>query len=179
MHSAAGDHYERAFACWLGENRVPFVPIDQSRRAELGDLHPKSFDFLLRPGGPQRILVEVKGRTFGGVSLAGRRGLDCWITEEDAQAMRVWRRLFTRRHTEDLAVFVFAFRLRQPDVDPDGLAVYEFENQRYLFFVIRAADYLRHMKRRSPRWRTVTLGAESVRGLTVSLETFLKEVSVL
>lgn len=179
MDAAAGNHYEQAVACWLGERRIPFVWIDQSRRPVLGDEHPKSFDFLLRPDGPRRLLVEVKGRTFGGETLAGRKGLDCWVTAEDVRAMETWRRLFVQRHTDDLAVFLFAFRLRQIDVDSDGLGVYEFENRRYLFFVIRAADYLRCMKLRSPRWQTVTLSADDVRGLTVPLDDFLKEVCVL
>jgi len=178
MNPEAVNHYERAFARWLGENRIPFVPIDQSRRPVLPEGHTKSFDFLLCPDGPRRVLAEVKGRTFRGVSLAGRRGLDCWITAEDARAMKTWRRLFESRRTSDRAVFVFAFRLGRIDVDPDGLSVFEFENQRYVFFVIRASDYLRRMKLRSPRWRTVTLSAGDVRRFCVSLDDFMKEVCI-
>jgi hypothetical protein len=178
MNPEAINHYERAFASWLKENRVPFVRIDQSRREDLIEGRPKSFDFLLCPNGPRRLLVEVKGRTFHGVSLAGRKGLDCWITAEDGRAMKTWRRLFESRQTSDRAIFVFAFQLERIDTDPDGLCVYEFEGRRYVFFVISAADYLRRMKQRSPRWRTLTLSADDVRGLCVSLDEFMKEVCI-
>ena len=178
MNSTAANHYEQAFACRLEETRIPFVSIDQSQRPVMNDKGIKNFDFLLWPEGPRRILVEVKGRTFTGTSLAGRTGLDCWVTRQDTQAMQTWHRLFSQEQTADQAVFLFAFCIKQIDIDPDGLTLFEFDNRRYVFFVIRAQNYLARMKRRSPRWQTVTLSSEDVKALCIPLDEYIQEVLI-
>ena len=47
------------------------------------------------------------------------------------------------------------------------------ERDTYLFFCIRLDDYCRHMKRRSPKWQTMTLPAEKFRQYATDLSSFL------
>jgi hypothetical protein len=59
------------------------------------------------------------------------------------------------------------------DVDFDGRDVFEFDANRYLFLCIRLDDYRTFMKRRSPKWKTVTLPAEKFRDCAMQLDEFL------
>ena len=70
-------HYEQAFEHYLREQRVPYVAVNEARKALLpettssrlnrakGTLSLKSFDFVLY-GDPMNLLVEIKGRKIGG-----------------------------------------------------------------------------------------------------------------
>jgi len=168
------NHYEAAFALWLRERRIPYAPIQQARRWEADGEGIKSFDFLLWPGSPHPVAAEVKGRTFAGASLAGLRGLDCWTTAEDIEALLRWQEIFQQDRPQGRAVFVFAFQLKQADVDADGLDLFDYDGRRYVFFAVEADQYRQYSKRRSPRWQTVTLGAEDFRKIATPLERFVE-----
>jgi hypothetical protein len=178
MKPSQANHYEAAFAQWLDERRIPYVPINQTKRLTAGDEEIKSFDFLLWPGSAHPVAAEVKGRTFGGTSLAGLRGLDCWTTAEDIEALLRWQGLFRQEHPGGRGVFVFAFQLKQVDVDTDGMDLFVYDGRRYVFFAAEADLYQRYSKRRSPQWRTVTLGAEDFRRIAVPLERFVEQAAV-
>lgn len=73
------DHYQRAFEDYIRQRRIPYVSVDEARRAILPDASPlkvqtrddasgtgrlatlKSFDFVVY-GPASNLLVEVKGR---------------------------------------------------------------------------------------------------------------------
>src|SRR5690242_17058225 len=97
-------HYEGAFAQYLRDARVPYVAVDEARKALLPasptEVAPalKSFDFVLYGPGVN-LLADVKGRRLGirparhpaPVSHlrarrprpAWRSRLECWATQED------------------------------------------------------------------------------------------------
>lgn len=154
------NHYEKAFGSWLIDNHVHYIAVDEAKRAAMGAGSIKSFDFLIYPPGQKIVVAEVKGRKFRGATLAGLRGFECWVTTDDIDGLSKWEEVFGAGHN---AVFVFAYHLAQVDVDCDGREVYEFDNRRYLFFGIRLSDYTEYMVMRSPKWRTVTLGAKDFR----------------
>jgi len=170
MSNLSGKHYERAFENWLVENRVEYVKSDEHERPGPAGKSVKNFDFLVYPGRDRKVIVEVKGRTFTGMALAGLTGLECWVTADDIESLRVWKRALGPDHEP---VFVFAYRVAKVDVDFDGHSVLDCGPDRYLFFCVRLDDYCRHMKRRSPKWHTLTLPAESFRQCAVSLSAFL------
>jgi hypothetical protein len=169
MHSESINLYEQVFESWLRENHIPFVCIDQTHRFEQGHGDIKNFDFLLRPDSPHPILVELKGRTFHGISLAGLKGLDGWATFEDVQALTQWLSRFYKDVPAAQAFFVFAFRFANIDVETDGWGVYDYSGRRYLFLAIPLEKYAAAMKLRSPKWQTVTLPAEDFRQAAVPL----------
>ncbi|MCX5646096.1 MAG: HYExAFE family protein [Phycisphaerae bacterium] len=170
MGDSSRNRYERAFEHWLLDHRVQHVRADEHRR--LGSSHKtvKNFDFLLFPRPDRKVIVEVKGRTFAGATLVGLAGFDCWVTMDDIESLQVWRRALGDGHE---AVFVFAYRVTQADVDFDGHEVLPLGSDRYVFFCVRLDDYLQHSTRRSPKWRTMMLPADSFRRYAVGLAAFL------
>jgi hypothetical protein len=172
------NHYERAFENWLVENSVRYVSVDQHKRQAFVRNRVKSFDFLLYRVGGTPVMAEVKGRRFKGTTLAGLKGLECWVTMDDVRGMIQWEQVFnaSRERGGDEtceAVFVFAYEFENVDVDPDGREVYEFDGSRYTFYVIRLDDYREHMMVRSPKWQTVTLPAAKFRQLALPVRELL------
>jgi hypothetical protein len=96
--------------------------------------------------------------------------MECWVGTEDVEGLGQWQKLFGPEHT---AVFVFAYKIEKIDVDLDGREVYEFDSNRYVFFAVKLDDYRRFMKRRSPRWQTVTLPADKFRQCAVQMQNLL------
>jgi hypothetical protein len=54
------------------------------------------------------------------------------------------------------------------DVDFDGCESLSCGLDRFVFMCLRLDDYLEHLVRRSPKWRTVTLAADSFRKCALS-----------
>ncbi|MCA9294794.1 MAG: HYExAFE family protein [Phycisphaerales bacterium] len=168
-------HYEQAFEAYLRARRVPYISVDEARRALLPDnarlrleasagiaaadapaIALKSFDFVVYE--PHRsVIVDVKGRKIPvrrsmTPTTPGR--LECWVTQEDIDSMRHWRGLFG---ADFEAAFVFLYWCEaQP---PDGLfqEVFAHRGRWYAVRAITLDDYAAHMRARSPRWGTVHL----------------------
>lgn len=170
MRDSSRNRYERAFENWLLDHGVPYVRSDEHRRLGSSRKSVKNFDFLLSPRADRKVIVEVKGRTFAGTTLVGLAGFDCWVTMDDIESLQVWRRALGDGHE---AIFVFAYRVAQADVDFDGHEVLPLGSDRYVFFCVRLDDYLQHSTRRSPKWRTMMLPADSFRRYAVTLSSFL------
>jgi len=167
--------YEQAFNAWLQEMNIPCHVMDQTRRREFSRDKIKSFDFAICPIGGKLTLIDVKGRLFRGQSLAGLKGLQCWVTREDIRGLEEWCDVVAVKQPAD-AAFVFAYRLTQVDVETDGLPAFEFEGAKYIFFIVRLEEYQRLMKRRSPRWRTVDLPAADFRRLVIPMDEWLEKL---
>lgn len=170
MREFSPNQYEAAFENWLVDRRIPYVQAEEHKRPGLPPLSVKNFDFLLCPRPDRRLIVEVKGRTFRGTTLAGLKGLDCWVTADDIASLQTWREALGPGHE---AVLVFAYRVAGADVDFDGHDVFRYGRDAYLFFGLGLDDYCRHMKRRSPRWGTMTLPAEEFRRCVTDLSSLL------
>jgi hypothetical protein len=105
-------HYERAFEEFLRSRRIPYVSVDEARKALVpegtavgrggpeasGSGSLKSFDFVIYGQG-QNLLVDVKGRKVGSRPRAadrgaGRDGTDTWSARPSSRrrpADRRWR----------------------------------------------------------------------------------------
>ncbi len=164
------NHYERAFASWLVDNRVQYIAIDERKKAALGRSKIKSFDYLLFPHNQQTIIAEVKGRKFKGASFAKLAGFDCWVTTDDVAGLTSWQQIFGSDHS---ATFVFAYRIENIDVDFDGRDVYDFSDSKYIFFAVKLDDYRKFMTVRSPKWQTVVLPADKFRQCAVQMQGLL------
>ena len=166
--------YEQAFDCFLTENKLPFVWIDQSKCLEFQDGPVKNFDFLIRPDSEFPILIELKGRTFKGTSLTGLKGLDGWVTFKDVRSLSHWLDQFQKDAPTAQAVFVFAFRFANIDIETDGWDVYDYSGEQFLFMAIPLQKYADTMKIRSPKWQTVNLFMENFRKQAIPIEELLK-----
>lgn len=171
-------HYEVAFEDFLRSRRIPYVAVDEAKKALLpvaahGAFRSprsgavKSFDFVLY-GESTNLLVEVKGRRIATRArpptpqrvtdrlrlhrAPARSALQNWVTRDDVESLRTWERLFGGGFE---AVFVFVYWCdEQP---PDALFQEVFENRGkwYALRSVTVGEYARSMKPRSERWRTV------------------------
>ena len=143
------NHYDAAFEQYLRTRRVPYVAVDEQRRALAADASLKSFDFIVsRPGGGS-LLVDVKGRRFG----ADASRWESWATADDVECLLTWETIFG---PGSRAVLAFAYDLADGEDagDPDPFA---WGGRRYAFFAVTAADYATAMTCRSESWATVNL----------------------
>jgi hypothetical protein len=157
--------YERAFEAFLRARQIPYVAVNEAKKAILpertalkspGPDAPrtlKSFDFVIY-GSATNLLIEIKGRRLASHRPHLNPRLESWVTLDDLESLRTWQSLFGRGYEP---VFVFVYHcLAQP---PDALfqEVFEHAGGWYMLRAVRLADYLAHMRTRSPRWRTVHL----------------------
>jgi len=170
MKDFAPNHYERAFENWLIDNRIQYIVVDEHKRTAFSHCNIKSFDFLVYPRDGRIVIAEIKGRKFRGTRLDKLTGFECWVTMGDVDGLVSWRDLFGLGHQ---ALFIFAYKVEKIDVDFDGMDVFEFDANRYIFFCIGLDDYRASMKRRSPKWQTVTLPADKFRQCAVRLPELL------
>jgi hypothetical protein len=173
-------HYEQAFAYYLRANRLPYVAVNEARRAilpegaevtvaggwseadrprERAGVTLKSFDFVVYGEGASR-LVDIKGRKVAARKNGRRSGgrLESWVTRADVEALATWERLFGEGFR---GAFVFLYWCEVEP--PDGLfqEVFLFESRWYALRAIDLEDYVARMKVRSPRWKTVDLPTAS------------------
>jgi hypothetical protein len=157
-------HYDQAFEQYLRQRRIPYVAVNEARRALSGGEGSafraaddpakarslKSFDFVIY--GPDRnLLLEVKGRKIAYGARSSAR-LESWVTMDDVSGLERWERLFGPGFEATLA---FLYWCESPP--PDGLfqEMIEHRGRWYAVRAVRVSEYARHMVVRSPRWRTV------------------------
>lgn len=61
-------HYERAFEDYLQAEQIPYVAVDEAKRAAFRDAKLKSFDFIVYGSHGTNWLVDIKGRRWGSPS---------------------------------------------------------------------------------------------------------------
>jgi hypothetical protein len=155
-------HYEQAFEAFLRDQRIPYVAVNEARKALLPtSMTPredpsgalKNFDFVVYGAG-LNLLVEIKGRKLAG---SGRR-LESWVNAEDVRSMLAWERLFG---PEFRAVFLFLYWC--DELPADGLfeEIVEHRGRWYALRAVAVTDYAAHMRERSPRWGTVHVDGAS------------------
>lgn len=178
-------HYERAFERYLRDARLPYVAVNEARKAllpagadlyvtdEVGERQTiKNFDFLLY-GDHQNLIVEVKGRKASAPRARARSidsevdrprmpRLESWVNGDDITALRTWRTLFGAGYT---AVIVFLYWCDEPPLVmfgdsacwASGVEVFEHDGRWYLLRAVEVEAYAAAMRMRSPRWGTVHL----------------------
>lgn len=155
-------HYEQAFEHYLRSNRVPYVAVDEARKAlAQPHLHPtspsgalKSFDFVVySPEG--NLLLDVKGRkcalrrSQASSETIGR--LESWVTDDDVESLRAWQQLFGSSFR---AVFVFLYWCEAQPPDALFQEIFSYRERWYALRCVDLVDYRQHMVRRSARWQT-------------------------
>ena len=160
-----GHHYETAFAAFLRERNISFIPVDEARRIWLGGVETKSIDFIVVGSPPAaKLVVDVKGRKFpAGPTHAPRLVWECWATAEDIAGLLRWKDLFGE---EFRGVLAFVYEIQPPyALPPETPDLFVYRHRQYLIRGVLASDYRRQMKTRSVRWGTVDLPARIFRQL--------------
>lgn len=158
------NHYEAAFEAYLRAERLCYVAVDETRRAELDEEPVKSLDFIVYGPGDARLLVDVKGRRFpSGGDDRPRRIWQNWSMREDLDGLARWEGRFGPGY-RGLLVFMYHV-LPTVDLPLGTVDVWFWRGRRYLLRAVAAADYRASMRTRSPRWDTVHLPTATFRGL--------------
>ncbi|MDP6046207.1 MAG: HYExAFE family protein [Phycisphaerae bacterium] len=151
-------HYEAAFEDYLRSRGLPYVAVDETKKAIFADAAVKSFDFLVYSGVGRNLLVDVKGRKFPD-SAAGRqrsssRAWENWITRQDVEGLGEWEKVFG---DDFRAVLVFAYWLQGPVQRAPFDDVHIFGEKSYGFVGIGLDRYVAGARTRSPKWETITM----------------------
>lgn len=177
------NHYEAAFEAYLRAQQVPYVAVDEARRALWGDESLKSLDFIVSTPSqatddpaqsdsqaPQRKwLVDVKGRRFP--SGAQKQYWKNWSTQDDLTSLAKWQRLFGG---EFASLFVFGYHVLDRKLPVPEEELFEYQGERYGFVGILLEDYAYHARLISPRWETVAMPCEQFRNLSRPMSEFLE-----
>ena len=67
-------HYEAAFEDYLRSKGLPYVAVDEAKRAIFAGASIKSFDFLVYSASGPNLLADVKGRKFPDAIPGRKRG---------------------------------------------------------------------------------------------------------
>ncbi|MCA9023948.1 MAG: HYExAFE family protein [Planctomycetaceae bacterium] len=162
------NHYDVAFEDLLRQQQIPYVSVDESKRALLNDASLKSMDFIVYSNQPQNLLVDVKGRQFP----SGARGhrWENWATEDDITCLLQWEQVFGSGFR---ALLVFAYHLTDPREQAEHDRCHLIRDRTYAFYGVWADEYGTAMRQRSPRWETVWLPAAEFRQLRSPISDFL------
>lgn len=162
------NHYEGAFEAYLRARQVPYVAVDESRRALLAGDSLKSLDYIVSASAGGRWLVDVKGRLFP--SGEQRQYWKNWSTRDDLVSLAQWERLFGEGFA---GLFVFAYCVVGDRSPVPESRLFEFRELKYGFVGIRLCDYAQEARQISPKWDTVALPAERFRHLARPIEWYL------
>ncbi|MCA9074983.1 MAG: HYExAFE family protein [Planctomycetaceae bacterium] len=162
------NHYDVAFEELLRGQQIPYVSVDETKRALLNDASLKSMDFIVYSNQDHNLLVDVKGRRFP----SGERGhrWENWATEDDISCLMQWQQVFGDGFR---SLLVFAYHVTQPNVESEHDSLHTIRDRTYAFYGVWADEYGTAMKQRSPRWETVWLPAEEFRKLRSPISRFL------
>lgn len=158
-------HYEAAFEGFLRDRGVPYVAVDEAKRALFADARLKSFDFVVYSRSGPNLLVDVKGRQQRGLRA---RSHQCWSTLRDIEDLAQWEQVFGAGFR---AMLLFIYWI-EPPLHPEPGA-YAFRDRWYQLLGVDLAEYRNHMRRRSARWETVSLPADEFRLLARPIEQWL------
>ena len=97
----------------------------------------------------------------------GRDG-DVTTLQRDVEDLLQWEQVFGEGFR---ALFAFIYWIEAPLTPEHGM--FEHRDRWYLLMGIELSEYRNHMRRRSPKWETVCLGAEDFRQLARPIESWL------
>ena len=158
-------HYEAAFEGYLREKAIPYVAVDEAKKALFANARLKSFDFVVYSKAGANLLVDVKGR-----SLRGPRNssYQTWATEQDVADLLQWQQVFGEGFK---AVLMFVYWIDPPLIPEAGM--FEFRDRWYQVLGVELSEYQEHMRRRSAKWETVALPQADFRSLARPIDNWL------
>lgn len=168
-------HYDRAFEHYLRANAIPYVAVDEAKRALSGDrlkktipTKLKSFDFVVYSDDGPNLLVDVKGRKHTGKTT---RAFQNWVTRDDVESLGKWAQLFGQGFEP-----AFAFLFWCDAQPPDALfhEVFPYGDRWYAVLAMKLDDYSQHMRKRSAKWDTVSIPAKAFTDLSGPLMELLR-----
>lgn len=172
-------HYDRAFEHYLRANAIPYIAVDEAKRALTHDRRDqvlptklKSFDFVVYSENGPNLLVDVKGRKHSGST---GRAFQNWVTRDDVDSLNKWAEIFGESFEP-----AFAFLFWCDAQPPDALfhEVFAYGERWYAVLAVKLSDYAEQMQDRSAKWGTVNIPAKAFAELSGPLMELLRASSV-
>ena len=159
-------HYEAAFEDYLRRNGLPYIAVDEAKKALFAGAKLKSFDFVVyRPNG-KNLLVDVKGRKLSPTSSS----LQNWTTREDIDDLRQWQDIFG---SDFCAMFLFMFHWPSTPETTPLKDLFLHRERWYSMLAISVTDYREFIRRRSLAWNTVHLPVKEFQRLAKPFDEWL------
>jgi len=163
------NRYGEAFQAYLRARSIPFVSVEEVKKALFNKAKLKSFDFVVYSKKGPNLLIDVKGRSHR--LRAGQKSkatYDAWTTERDLADLAQWEQVFGEGFK---ALLTFVYWIDSPAVA--GAGMFQHRDRWYLLMGVDLAEYRNRMRRRSAKWETVSLAAADFRSLARPLETWV------
>ena len=160
-------HYEAAFEDYLRRKGLPYIAVDEAKKALFAGAKLKSFDFVVYHPRGNNLLVDVKGRACRPVK--SKTSLPNWTTRLDIDDLRQWQEIFGSGFT---AMFVFMYHWPADPENSPFTDLFQFQERWYGMLAISITDYREHMRARSESWGTVHLPTAAFRQIAKPLDTF-------
>jgi len=160
------EHYEVAFESLLRQKAIPYVAVDEAKRALFADARLKSFDFVVYSKAQANRLIDVKGRKCHTNSRS--RSLQNWATLDDIDDLIQWEGVFDEGFR---GLLVFLYWIDPPLAAETGM--FEHNQRWYWAMAIDVREYQIRMRRRSEKWNTVCLRTEDFKQLARPIDDWL------
>src|SRR5438552_6772267 len=118
-------HYEAAFEAFLRHRGIPYVAVDEAKKALFSNAKLKSFDFVVYSKNGPNLLIDVKGRQLR--DRTAKRGFETWTTERDVSDLMQWEQVFGEGFN---ALIGFIYWIHTPLTPEPGM--FAFRDRWYL-----------------------------------------------
>jgi hypothetical protein len=162
--------YEACFEDYLRKAGVPYVAVDEAKKALFAGVQLKSFDFVVYSSGGPNLLVDVKGRRFPYERQGARRWWENWTTREDLESLARWEEVFGSGFA---GVLVFCYHLRSPEAAGKVPIVHEFRGESFGLVGVYRSTYADACRPRSAAWGTVSVPTAAFRAMVQPITAFL------
>jgi len=161
------NHYSIAFEAFLKSRSIPYVNVEEAKKALFANSRLKSFDFVVYSKTKKNLLVDLNGRIHG--KSGNGSGFQNWTCERDVTDLLEWEKVFGEDFT---AVMTFVYWMKSTRA-PNQNELFRHRDHWYMLMGVNLRDYRRVMRRRSSKWETVSLPAAEFRTLARPLESWL------
>ncbi|HZZ27594.1 MAG TPA: HYExAFE family protein [Pirellulales bacterium] len=161
------NHYEAAFEEFLRCHHIPYVAVDEKKRALLGNASLKSLDFIISTPRGASWLVDVKGRRFPAGEQ--KQYWKNWSTQDDVRSLTAWQSLFGPSFS---GLFVFAYEVVGDRAPVPAAKLFERSGRLYGFVGITLSDYAVRAHRISAAWDTLAMPTREFRSAAAPVEEF-------
>lgn len=146
MHS----EYERVFEGIIRKCEIPYIAINEAKRAVVEGKKIKSLDFIVA-SKTGIYLLDVKGKTFPygwpKRSISERDYWENWVHKDDLEGMELWSSLLQSKKIQPLLVFVY--KIVKRDEVQNFVDYVKMDNTLYGFVAIPTSVYRQNWKQRS------------------------------
>ncbi|MBM4019628.1 MAG: hypothetical protein FJ288_15125 [Planctomycetes bacterium] len=160
--------YEACFEDYLRSAGVPYVAVDEAKKALFAGVQLKSFDFVVYSSSGPNLLVDVKGRRFGARRPRGGH-LENWATRDDLGSLARWEEVFGSGFA---GLLVFCYHCGGPEAAGRFEVVHLFRGEYYGLLGVCRNRYAESCRPRSAAWDTVSVPAAVFRELARPVAAF-------